>query len=46
MLPFNIETLNSGANPSLQTSFVKFDVPKVSLLKESAKDDNLKRAPK
>ena len=25
MLPFNIETLNSVANPSLENSFIKFD---------------------
>ena len=26
MVSFNIETLNSGANPPLLTSFTKFDV--------------------
>ena len=26
MVSFNIETLNSDANPPLQTSFIKFDV--------------------
>ena len=26
MVSFNIETLNSGANPPLLTSFIKFDV--------------------
>ena len=26
MICFNIETLNSGENPTLQTSFIKFDV--------------------
>ena len=26
MVSFNIEALNSGANPPLQTSFIKFDV--------------------
>ena len=26
MVSFNIETLNSGANPLLHTSFIKFDV--------------------
>ena len=25
IVSFNIETLNSGANPPLQTSFIKFD---------------------
>ena len=25
MICFNIETLNSGENPSLHTSFIKFD---------------------
>ena len=27
VISFNIETLNSGKNSSLQTSFVRFDVP-------------------
>ena len=26
MVSFNIETLNTGANPTLQTSFIKSDV--------------------
>ena len=26
MISFNIETLNSGKNPPLQTSFIKFDI--------------------
>ena len=26
MISFNIETLNSGANPPLQNLFIKFDV--------------------
>ena len=26
MVSFNIETLNSGANPPLDNSFIKFDV--------------------
>ena len=26
MVSFNIETLNSGANPPLKNSFIKFDV--------------------
>ena len=27
MVSFNIETLNSGANPPLKTSFINFDIP-------------------
>ena len=42
MVSFNIETLKSGANPPLQTSFIKFDVAiatfknlvKIAVLKE------------
>ena len=42
MVSFNTETLNSGANLPLQTSFIKFDVaiatfknlPKMALLRE------------
>ena len=26
MISFNIETLNSGANPPLENSFAKFDI--------------------
>ena len=40
MVSFNIETLNSGENPSLYTSFIKFyvaiatlnDLPKIAVL--------------
>ena len=31
MISFNIETLNSGENPPLYNSFIKFDVPIATL---------------
>ena len=52
MVPFNIETLNSGANPPLQTSFIKFDVAiatfknllKMAVLKERLNKMDMKKA--
>ena len=46
MVSFNIETLNSGANPPLQTSFIKFDVAiaiSKNLLKMAVLKDRLNK---
>ena len=41
MVSFNVETLNSGANPPLWNSFIRFDYSH-SHLRESAKDGSSK----
>ena len=51
MVSFNIETLNSGPNPALQTSFIKIDVPiatfknllKMAVLKEPLNKTGIKK---
>ena len=51
VVTFNIETLNSGTNPPLQSSFIKFDVAiatfknvlKMAVLKERLSKTDMKK---
>ena len=43
MVSFNIETLNSDANPPLYTSFIKFDATFKNLLKMAVLKERLNK---